>query len=338
MQSSDLGFDKERVMTLYPRIKPENVEAVAEQIEKIPGVSKVALGGNVPVNMGNFNTFHKWDGNITDKPLMFYMMQVDDKYLDLLGITISEGRQFFRGAISNEVIVNESAVKGMEMHDPLGKVIWLGDVRYTIIGVVKDFHFHKLQEEVKPVFIYKNKDWWSKRIFIKLEAGYHFQVVGKIIELIKQNSPGFPVNYMFLDQETDKYYENERKLSSLINAATILTIVLSCIGLFSLTAFTLGKKRKEIGVRKAYGATIPAILIMLQKDFALLILISSLIAAPAGYYIITQWLSSYANHIRLSPLFFLSAFLIILSISVLTMVFHTIKAANLNPADTLRNE
>ena len=181
-------------------------------------------------------------GILSGKPLMFFMMQVDDKYLDLLDIRISEGRQFFKGTIGTEVIINEAAVKKMEMEDPLGKIIWLGDVRYTIVGIVKDFHFHTLKEEVKPVFIYKNKDWWAKRIFVKLEPGNHFQVVGKIVELVKKNSPGFPVNYMFLDQETDKYYDNERKLSTLINAATILTIVISCIGLFSLTAFTIRKK------------------------------------------------------------------------------------------------
>jgi hypothetical protein len=338
MQKSDLGFDKERVMTMYPHVKTETIDAIAEQIEKIPGVNKVALGGNVPVNMGNFSTINKWDGNITGKPLMFFMMQVDDKYLDLLDIKISEGRQFFKGTIGTEVIINETAVKKMEMEDPLGKIIWLGDVRYTIIGIVKDFHFHKLKDEVKPVFIFKNKVWWAKRIFVKLEPGNHFQVVGKIVELVKKNSPGFPANYIFLDQETDRYYDNERKLSTLINAATILTIVISCIGLFSLTAFTIGKKRKEIGVRKAYGATIPAVLIMLQKDFGKLILISSLIALPAGYYIIKQWLNSYANHVRLTPVYFLAAILIIVMISALTLVFHTIKAANLNPADTLRNE
>jgi putative ABC transport system permease protein len=338
MQQSDLGFDKERVMTMYPRIKPESAEAIAEQIGKIPGVSKVAIGGNVPVNMGNFNTLSRWDGNISGKPLMFFMMQVDDKYLDLLGIRISEGRQFFKGTISDEVIINEAAVKKMEMSDPLGKIIWLGDVRYTIIGIVKDFHFHKLKDEVKPVFIYKNKDWWAKRIFVKLEPGNHFQVVGKIVEIVKKESPGFPVNYLFLDQETDKYYENERKLSALINAATILSVVISCIGLFSLTAFTIGKKRKEIGIRKAYGASIPTLLIILQKDFGKLILISSLTAIPAGYYIINRWLSSYASHIRLSPLYFLAAFFIILMISAITLIFHTVKAANQNPADTLRNE
>jgi ABC-type antimicrobial peptide transport system permease subunit len=338
MQQSDLGFDKERVMTMYPHIKRENIEAIAEQIEKIPGVTRVALGGNVPVNMGNFNTIKKWDGNISGKPLMFFMMQVDDKYLDLLGMRITVGRQFFKGTIGTEVIINESAVKMMEMKDPLGKKIWIGDIGYTIIGIVADFHFHKLKDEIKPVFIYKNKDWWAKRIFVKLEPGNHFQVVGKIVDLVQKNSPGFPVNYMFLDQETDKYYENERKLSILINAATILTIVISCIGLFSLTAFTIGRKRKEIGVRKAYGATTPAVLILLQKDFGKLVLISSFIALPAGYYIIEQWLNSYASHIRLTPLYFLAAFLIIVIISAVTLIFHTIKAANLNPADTLRNE
>jgi hypothetical protein len=338
MQQCDLGFDKESVMTMYPRVKPENVEAIAEQIEKIPGVSKVAIGGNVPVNMGNFNTLHKWDGNNSDKPLIFYMMQVDDKYLDLLGIRIVEGRQFFKGTIGTEVIVNESAVKKMGMDDPLGKIIWLGDTRYTIVGIVKDFHFHTLREEVQPVFIYKNKDWWSKRLFVKLEPGNHFQVVDKVVDLVKKNSPGFPVNYMFLDQETGKYYDNERKLSALINAATILTVVISCIGLFSLTAFTIGKKQKEIGVRKAYGASIPAVLIMFQKDFTKLILISAIIAIPAGYYIINLWLSSYSNHIKLSLLYSVAAFLIIVLISALTMIYHTIKAANLNPAVTLRNE
>jgi len=306
--------------------------------EKIPGVEKVALGGNVPVNMGNFNTIKKWDGNNSGKPLMFFMMQVDDNYLDLLAIRIIEGRQFYKGTISQEVIVNETAVKNMEMEDPLGKVIWLGNVRYTIVGIVKDFHFHRLKDEIKPVFIYKNKDWWAKRIFIKLEPGNHFQTLGKIVEIVGKSSPGFPVDYMFLDQETDKYYESERKLRTLINAATILTILISCIGLFSLTAFTIVKKRKEIGVRKVYGATTTSLLILLQKDFGKLILIASFYALPAGYFIINQWLNSYANHINVTPVYFFAAFLIIVIISALTLVFHTIRAANLNPADSLRFE
>lgn len=338
MQHSDLGFNQEQVMTIYPHVSQKTVDVIAEQIEKIPGVNKVALGGNVPVNMGNFNTINKWEGNASGTPLMFFMMQVDDNYLDLLNIKLIEGRQFFKGTILPEVIVNEAAVKRMEMEDPIGKSIWLGDLKYTVVGIVRDFHFHKLNDEVKPVFIFKNKNWWAKRLFVKLEPGNQFKTVNDIVDVVKQNAPGFPVNYMFLDQEINKYYDNERRLSTLINAATILTIIISCIGLFSLTAFTIRKKQKEIGVRKAYGATIPSVLFLLQRDFIRLLLISSLIALPAGYYIMKQWLNSYASHIYVTPSYFIAACLIIAIISLFTLIFHIVKAANMNPADTLKNE
>ena len=163
-------------------------------------------------------------------------------------------------------------------------------------------------------------------------------MANKVVDLVKDNTPGIPVRYIFLDQEVNRYYDDERRSGTLINAATYLTIVISCIGLFSLTSFTISKKRKEIGIRKAYGASIPAVFYLLQKDFGKLVLISSIIALPAGYFIIRGWLSSYADHIRLSPVYFLAAILINVMISALTLVFNTIKAANLNPADTLRNE
>ena len=154
----------------------------------------------------------------------------------------------------------------------------------------------------------------------------------------RKSTPGFPASYIFLDQEVDKYYDGEKRLSALINAATFLSIVISCIGLFSLTAFTIRRKRKEIGIRKVYGATAFSVLFMLQKDFGKLILIASLIALPAGYYIIKQWLHSYAYHIELNPLYFITTVLLIIIIAVLTLVFHTLKAANMNPIVTLQNE
>ena len=338
MQHSDLGFNKDMVMVIDPQTKPDKVDVIAAQIEEIAGVNKVALGGNVPVNMGNFSTLKKWDGNISGKSLKFHLMQVDDRYLDLFDIKLSEGNKFNTASIGSEVIINETAVKKMEMEEPLGKSIWLGEVRYTIIGVVKDFHFHKLKDEILPVFIYKDKDWWIKRIFVKLEPGNHLKIVDNIVDLVNKSTPGFPASYIFLDQEVDRYYDEEKRLSTLINAATFLSIVISCIGLFSLTAFTIRRKRKEIGLRKAYGATATSVLFMLQMDFGKLILLASGIALPAGYFIIKQWLHSYAYHVDLNPSYFLVTLLLIVMIAALTLLFHTLKAANLNPADTLRNE
>ena len=338
MKQSDLGFNKDGVMVIYPQTSPDKVDVIAAEIEAIPGVNKVALGGNVPVNMGNFSTLNKWDGNISGRSLKFHLMQVDDRYLDFFDIKLTEGNKFNTGSKGGEVIINETAVNKMEMQEPLGKYIWLGDVRYTITGVVKDFHFHKLKDEILPVFIYKDKDWWIKRIFVKIEPGNHSKIVDNIADLVNKSTPGFPANYIFLDQEVDRYYDEEKRLSTLINAATFLSIVISCIGLFSLTAFTIRRKRKEIGLRKAYGATATSVLFMLQMDFGKLILIASVVALPAGYYIIKQWLHSYAYHVELNPSYFLLTVLVIVMIAVFTLVFHTLRAANLNPADTLRNE
>jgi putative ABC transport system permease protein len=338
LQSKNLGFNKDGVMVISPRAKTDQVDVIADQIGKVPGVKKVALGGNVPVNMGNCSTFTKWDGNPAGRPLMFFMMQVDDRYLDLLGIELAQGQYFNTASIDKEVILNESAVRLMEMEEPVGKSIWLGDERHTITGVVKDFHFHNLKEEVRPVIIYKSKNWWMKRIFVALEPGNHFRVVDKIVAIVEKSTPGYPINYMFLDEEVDRYYDDERRLSALINAATVLSIVISSIGLFSLTAFTIRRKRREIGVRKAYGATTTSVLFLLQKDFGRLVLLASAIALPAGYFIIRKWLQSYASHVGLNPFYFLTAILIIVTIAVITIVFHTLRAASLNPSETLRNE
>ena len=175
-------------------------------------------------------------------------------------------------------------------------------------------------------------------IFVNLEPGNHFSVVDKIVETVKKGTPGFPARYFFLEDEINRYYDGERRLTTLINGATFLSIVISCIGLFSLTAFTIRKKRREIGVRKAYGATSASVLLMLQKEFGRLVLIASFIALPAGYLIIREWLQAYAYHVVLNPVYFLLSILIIILIASLTLVVNTLRAAGLNPADTLRNE
>lgn len=338
MQHEDLGFDRERIMVIYPRRDKANVDLLAEQVKDIPGVSKVAVGGNVPVRMGNWLTIERWDGNVDEKALKFHRIDVDDNYIDLLGFELLQGREFPKGRRGAEVIINEAAVKAMGMTDPLGRSIWINSIPYEIIGVLKDFHFHKLKDEVLPVLLIKPEKWWSKMVFVKLEPGNHFQLVDKITKVINENAPGFPARYIFLDEEINRYYDEEKRLGTLVNSATFLTVLISCFGLFSLTAFTVRRKRKEIGIRKAHGASATRLLLMLQKEFGMLVLAASAIALPAGYYIMRQWLASYAYHIRLTPFFFLATLLLIIVIASSTVIYHTINAANLNPADTLRNE
>lgn len=338
MQSTNLGFNEDQVMVIYPKSSSTKVDIMAEEISGIPGVSGVATGTNVPVNMGNWQTLGKWDGNSANKKLKFHMMQVDDNYMDLLGMEIVKGRQLRKGPARAEVVLNEAAVNMMEMSDPVGKSIWRNETQLKIVGLVKDFHFRKLKDEVQPVFIFKQDDWWAKRIFVKLEPGNTFRLTDRISAIVSKHDPDYPVRYIFLDEEVDRYYEEERRLSKLINISTVMSIIISTIGLFSLTAFAARKKSKEIGIRKAHGASSSGLLLMLQRQFGSLVIISSLIALPAAYYIINRWLESYAYHIKINPVYFVVTFLIIAAIASLTIMFHTLRTARLNPADTLRDE
>ncbi len=338
MQNQDMGFDKEELMVVYPRTSTEKTDILTEQIAGVPGVSGVALGGNIPVDMGNFSTLGKWDGNLSGKKLYFHMMQVDDRYLDLLGIKVISGRQFLKGSIADEVIINETAVRMMEMTDPLGKHIWNGDKRYRIAGIVRDFHFRSLREEINPVFIYKDAKWWSKMIMIKLEKGDHSKTVEKISGLVKESAPNYPVRYIFLDEQIDQYYKEEQKLETIIDLATLLAIVISCMGLFGLSAFTIRKKRKEIGIRKVYGASQIWMVFSLSKEYARLIFIAAIVALPIAYYMIRMWLLSFSYRIDIHPVFFLLSLLLATAIALVTVGFQTVKAANMNPAESIRDE
>jgi putative ABC transport system permease protein len=341
MQRQDPGFDGAGVMVVAPAqavSNSESINALASDIERLPGVTRVAIGGNIPVNMGNFNTLNKWEGNTEGRELRFHMMQVDDNYIDLLGLEIISGRQFDKGIVNNDIIVNETAVRKMNMTQPLGKWIENGKQRSRIIGIVRDFHFRKMNEEIKPVFIYKDSTWWKKLVIMRLSGGDKTLTIDKIREMFRDFAPGYPVSYSFLDQEVSKYYEDERKLRSLINSATILSIMISCIGLFGLSVFTVKRREREIGLRKVNGATGLNMLALLIWEFGRLILISMAVALPAGYLIAGKWLESYAYHIKIRPQFFFITFILITVLALGTVGFHTLRAASLNPVDTLREE
>jgi hypothetical protein len=340
MQQTDLGFNQERVIVYSPEAEYDKIKVIAGELEKIPGVEKVAVGGNVPVNMGNWSTFSEWEGNEEGKKLKFHMMQVDDNYVDLLGFEFAEGRNLYAGPDRGEVLVNEAAVREMNIENPLGKTITHSWSRkeYRIAGVIKDFHFRKLTDEIKPVFIYKNEDWWSAKVFVRLGAGSDFRTIEKVSAAVEDAVPDFPLSYIFLDDEINNCYNDELRLSRLINIATVFSIIISCIGLFSLTAFSIIKRQKEIGVRRVHGSGTTRLLLLLNREYWVLILVASLIALPSGVLLISRWLNSYAYHISIKPAYLLITLLSTIILATATISFHTVKASHLNPAETLKDE
>jgi ABC-type antimicrobial peptide transport system permease subunit len=341
MQNKKLGFDTEGIMviTLSRGTGDEaNYDALMSELRSIAAVEAVAMGGGIPVNMGNFNIFSKWTGNDTGKSLKFHMLQVDDDYLDLLGLEIVSGRPITRGIYNDEVVINQTAARQMDMEDPAGKVIAGNGKTYTIVGVVKDFYFRKLNEEIKPVIIYKNPEWWMRRILVRLSPGVQSDAIERISSVVKAFTPDFPVTFSFLDEEVKDYYRDERNVGMLMDAATILSLVISCIGLFGLAAFTTRRRYREIGLRKAHGATPAGLVALLSREYVILVLISSVIALPAGYWLTGRWLAGYAERISITPQFFILTILSVTCLSLLTVAFHTIRAAFLDPARTLREE
>ena len=338
MQQKDIGFSKENIMVLYPKGTMENSRALARQIKDVPGVIDVGIGSDMPVRLGYWTTINRWDGNWAEEVLKFHRIEVDEKYMDILGFDMERGSKLGNDIGGLKVIVNESGIKAMGMEDPLGKGLWLNSIRYTIVGVVKDFHFRKLSEEVLPLFFIMPENIRAKKIFIKFVPGSQLDVVAQVTRFMTDFNPGFPARYTFLNDEIRLYYQDEERLNSLISITTILTIIISTIGLFSLTAFSIRKRKKEIGIRKGHGATTTNLMYLLLRDFFPLLMIAASIAFPIGYYVMGRWLETYAYHIIISSSYFIFSAVLIAFIASLTIISHVVKIANINPVESLRSE
>jgi ABC-type antimicrobial peptide transport system permease subunit len=234
------------------------------------------------------------------------------------------------------VLLNEAAVKAIGMDHPLGKYfkVWGGD--YRIAGVVKDFHFKSLYEAIKPCFFRLHPE--GNHFFVKLQPGRQQAALAGLARLHAAYDPGIPFDFRFVDQAYESLYVPEQRIAVLSRYVAGLAILISCLGLFGLAAFTAQKRQREIGIRKVIGATVTGIVVMLSKEFLRLVILAVLIALPVSWLIMNRWLDNFAYHIRISPLLFATAGMALLIITVLTIGFQAVRAAVASPAKSLRTE
>jgi len=209
-----------------------------------------------------------------------------------------------------------------------------------IIGVVKDFHFESLHEAVKPAYfmlLHQEANPWLKFV-VRIKGGQQKETIEQIQHLYESFNPGFPFTFNFLDEDYQKQYETEVRAGILAKYFSGLAILISCLGLFGLAAFTAQKRQKEIGVRKVVGASVQGITVMLSKDFLKLILISLVIAFPVSWYLMSNWLQSFASRVDLNAWVFIVAGLATILITLITVSYQSIKAALANPVKSLRSE
>ncbi|MBI3219621.1 MAG: ABC transporter permease [Bacteroidetes bacterium] len=351
MQSKNLGFDKEQVVMVERAfVLEKKTEAFIEQIKLMPSVL-AAAGSSARIGNRDDVFGDQFQPEGSSDILTVKSMVIDDELVDVMHFELKEGRSFSKATDDSlYVLLNETAVKTMGVSDPVGKR--LSSVQqnndgttttkfFTVLGVVKNFHFQSLRDEITPLVIYSQEAFGRVNnafVAIKLRPGTTTQAVSQIENLWKELVPGQPFKYQFLDDNLDQGYREEKRSGKLLSVFSGLAILIACVGLFGLSAYTASLRTKEIGIRKVLGASVGGVIVLLSKDFTKLVVLAFVLAVPVAWWMMSEWLNSFAYRMELGVGSFLLAGLVALLIAWITVSYQSIKAAIVNPIKSLRRE
>ncbi|WP_421764905.1 ABC transporter permease [Ekhidna sp.] len=339
LKNKPLGFDKEQVMVIDVNNEmDQKIEVFETELLKNPNIASISTSRSA-VGSGTFSTTLFPEGYSDE--LTTRIFGVDQEFFDTYGIRLNYGRTFFKGsqADSNNLVINQSMVDFLEWDDPIGKHIRFsedGDPA-PIIGVIDDFHYGSLATAtIEPMVLYLNTSTvWNSSVKI---VGNPRETVDYIIDVWDGLASRTPIDFYFVDEWFDQQYEKETQLLGMTTIYAIISIILCGLGLYGLTALMLQQRQKEISIRKVLGASVSSIVSMVNKQFAIVVFISFMIAAPLAYYLIAQWLNEFVYKISMDALAFVVAGVLTLFISGLIISALSIKTANTNPSETLSNE
>ena len=348
IKNKDVGYNKEQIIavTLKDEALRDNCDAVKIELLKHPNISKVSASSHLPNNV-NWQIRVHWPNMPQDQYVHSYFSVVDYDFLDLYGIKIKNGKGFSRDHPSDleaAFILNEAAVSLLEWENPVGKDFdqWFpgrsGFKNGKIIGVAKNFHMQSLHNEIKPQYFFLYPKEYLRYISIKINPENISTTIAYIEEQMQQFSPDYPFEYQFFDEICESEYRAEERIAALVSSFAVLAILISCLGLFGLSAYATERRTKEISVRKVLGASVFHVTFLVSREFFKLVVLACVIAIPFAYYIMQNWLFNFAYRISLTwNLFFISG-LIAFGIALVTVGYQTVKVAMSNPVDSLRYE
>jgi putative ABC transport system permease protein len=342
MRNQDLGFSKDQEMIINSNGDPAK-DAFMTAVRTLPNIKSVSMSSSVPGggNMGAYSQIQNAKGDMQIANLDLYFVDFD--YLKQYNIKMAAGRMFSRDFMTDttqSMILNESAVKNFGYHSPedaVGRNFDQWGRKGKIIGVMKDFHFKSLQQEIKPLSMRIEPNGCSL-ISIKVSGNNLPGTISSIESKWNTLIPARPFSYFFLDEFFDKQYKSEQRFGKLFLNFAILAIIISCLGLLGLASYSTMQRTREIGIRKVLGATVTNIVNLLSKDFLRLVLVAIVIASPVAYFSMDKWLKDFAYRIPISWWIFVIAAVTATFIAVLTVSFQAIKAAVSNPVISLRSE
>jgi putative ABC transport system permease protein len=346
MQQKDLGFDKSQVLNVKVDADgnfKQSLIAFQDKVRENPQVISVSTGQTTPGGDGNgFNLFSiETKKGFVDKGIDCYA--IDGRYMATMGMKLIRGRNFSSTIPSDtlkSIIVNEAMAKSFGWDLPLGKIVKNpGDTsgrHFEVVGVIKDFNLKSLYNPIAPLILFYRPV--SQNVQIKISPANALSTVSQLESIWKSFFPALPFQYSFLDQDLDSQYKADQKRGKIFLAFSSLTIFITCLGLLGLTAFTTQQRQKEISIRKIMGAGIPQLVSLIAKNFLLLVGLAALFAFPLAWYFMNKWLDAFPYKDHLSPTPFVMSALIVFLITLLTVSYHTIRAATANPSKNLRTE
>jgi hypothetical protein len=254
-------------------------------------------------------------------------------------IELEDGRLFSEafGADSSNFVINQEAAEAMGMDNPVGQRLELWGREGTIVGLVKDFKMRSLYSPIEPVIIrLVPEDTWM--LFVRIAAGQTEEALAGLEAVYKRFNPSYPFNYRFMDEEFEETYRREIVIGTLANVFAVLAIVIACLGLFGLASFTAEQRTKEIGIRKVLGASVSSIVLLLSREFILLVVGAYLVAAPIAYFVMSRWLQDFTFHTEMSIVVLVGAGLAAVLVAWVTVSYQSFRAAAANPVQSLRSE
>jgi putative ABC transport system permease protein len=349
----DLGFNKEQVLTFH--IDDRNVrtqtDALKTQLLQNPLIEAVGVAGN-PIGNNDIGgmgyNFETQQGSFSISTTMSQELMVDADYIPTMQIKMLAGRNFSDAIQSDKygaALINETLVKHLGWTNPIGKRMkfsidekgTMGE--RTVVGVIKDFHTYSLQHKVDPlVMVMPPAPSMGDNMYVRISKGKINDGLAYINKVYSRFDKNNPIEYHFLDANFAKQYSAETKQGQMAFIFTVLAVLIACLGLFGLAAFTAEQRTKEIGVRKVLGASVASIVQMLSSDFLKLVLVASCIAIPLAWLGINKWLQDFAYHINIGWWMLPASCMLALVIALLTVSFQAIKAAVANPVKSLRTE
>lgn len=337
MQSKDLGYDRDQLVTM--RLHGD-FETLRLRFLQHPAVRHVTASCQNPLWITSTHGQLDWEGKDPDLSVTMNWDFVDYDYLETLGMEIVEGRAFsrdFATDVDHAYILNQEAVRVMGVESPVGKSFSLMGTEGTVIGIVKDFHFRSLHNPIQPLVLGVRPNW-LRLVMARIQPGQTAPALAHLESVWEEINPDRPFQYDFLDERINILYRSEQRMSSLFDLFTGLAIIISCLGIFGLAAYMAERRTKEIGIRKVLGASASGIVGLLSRDFSRWVLLANLIAWPAAWLAARRWLQGFAYRVPLDPWVFVLAAAAALGLALLTAGGQAIRAAHADPSRTLRCE